>query len=132
MNYYLDTNICIAYLNGRSENVRDKLLAKKPSAIKIPSMVAAELYLGAYKGTKTEKGLQDAERFLSIFEIIPFDDRCILHYAKTRAALERTRQMIGPNDIIIAATVMAHGGILVTNNVREFARVDGLMCEDWI
>ena len=65
------------------------------------------------------------------FEIIPFDETCAAHYAKIRADLEQKGRTIGSNDYLIAATALAHGAVLVTNNVDEFKRVPGLSLECW-
>ena len=65
------------------------------------------------------------------FEIVPFNDACVVQYAKIRAQLERTGKTIGANDYLIAATALAHSAVLVTNNVKEFKRVPGLSLECW-
>ena len=65
------------------------------------------------------------------YEIVLFDARCAITYARIRADLESRGQSIGPNDLMIAATVLTHGGILVTRNTKEFARVQGLELEEW-
>ncbi|HPT13003.1 MAG TPA: PIN domain-containing protein, partial [Bacteroidales bacterium] len=64
-------------------------------------------------------------------EIVPFDDDCSIVYSKIRSAMELKGTIIGPNDYIIAATVLAKNGILVTNNTKEFARVKSLKIENW-
>ena len=65
------------------------------------------------------------------YEIVPFENSMLRTYAKIRAALELTGRKIGYNDTLIAATVLARNGILVTNNTKEFGRIDGLRLEDW-
>ncbi|MDR0916850.1 MAG: type II toxin-antitoxin system VapC family toxin [Oscillospiraceae bacterium] len=132
MTYFLDTNICIYYLNGTSDSVAEKLNALGFTDVKIPSMVAAELYYGAEKSGKREQNRAVSEKFLSLYEIVPFEERAAEHYAKIRAELERGGQLIGNNDIVIAATALAFGGVLVTHNTGEFSRVDGLAIEDWV
>jgi tRNA(fMet)-specific endonuclease VapC len=66
------------------------------------------------------------------FEIVSFDSRSADYYGTVRLELEKKGQLIGPNDLVIAATVLAHGGVLVTHNVKEFKRVKGLKVEDWV
>jgi len=71
-------------------------------------------------------------RFLEPFEVISFDDGSSVVYAKIRAALEKKGKVIGPNDLIIAATVISHKGILITHNIKEFSKISGLQIEDWV
>jgi len=103
-----------------------------PNNIKIPSIVKAELLYGAEKSQHKAKNLANINRFLEPFEIIPFDDDCSIIYSKIRSAMELRGAIIGPNDYIIAATVLAKNGILVTNNTKEFERVKSLKIENWI
>ncbi len=71
------------------------------------------------------------DRFLSPFDIIPFGDKEVMTYGRIRANLERDGNIIGPNDLIIAAITISNGAILVTHNKAEFDRVEGLVIEDW-
>ena len=131
MNYFLDTNICIYALKNTFPSLVDKFKGLPPSQIKIPSIVKAELLYGALKSDKPNKTRTTVERFLFPFEVVPFDDDCCEYYAKTRSTLEMSGKVIGPNDLIIAATTLASNAILVTHNVGEFQRVSGLAIEDW-
>ena len=99
--------------------------------IKIPSMVAAELLYGAEKSGKREYNLKLFKTFLSIYEIINFDYKSAEYYAAIRAELERKGKIIGNNDIVIASTVIANNGVLVTHNVDEFSLIKELKIEDW-
>ena len=94
-------------------------------------MVVAELFHGAEKSTKRESSYEKLALFLSPYTIIHFDVKAARIYASIRAWLERKGQIIGPNDLVIAATTMAHNAILVTHNTKEFERIDGLKVEDW-
>ena len=129
--YFLDTNTCIYFLNGRSESIRKKILMTPPLEIAIPSIVKAELILGAYKGQFPDKTLEKLEKFLQPFEVVPFDDQAAYRYAEVRSKLEKEGRIIGPNDLIIAALALNHDAVLVTNNVIEFTRVEGLQIENW-
>ena len=131
MKFFLDTNICIYALNGQYPGVQNHLLSKKPSDIAIPAMVQAELYFGALKSSSKNKVLETLKRFLAPFEKIAFDPACSIIYAEIRADLEKKGTVIGPNDLIIAATTLAHNAILVTANTREFSRIKKLALEDW-
>lgn len=130
--YFLDANTCIYFLNGKYESIKTKVLTTPPNDIAIPSIVKAELLLGSYKSDQRAKNLEKLERFLQPFEIIPFIDLVTYVYADIRCALEKTGQTIGPNDLLIAAIVKFHEGILVTNNIEEFKRVKGLHLENWV
>lgn len=86
---------------------------------------------GAYKSQKMEEGLNETRDFISDFEVLPFDYSAAVEYGKIRASLERRGEVIGGNDMLIAATALSRNAILVTNNTREFSRIDGLTLEDW-
>lgn len=65
-------------------------------------------------------------------EVVPLDAAAARHYGSLRAELESTGKVIGPNDMLIAAHALALGSVLVTDNVREFSRIDGLQAENWL
>ena len=132
MSFYLDTNTCIYFLKGKFKNIQDRLKEVHPESIKIASIVKAELLLGVEKSQKKEENRKKILQFLRPYEIMGFDDICTGVYARIRAGLELQGKIIGPNDIILAATVIAHEGVLVTNNEKEFKRVSDLKIENWI
>jgi len=131
MTYFLDTNACIYHLNDRAPNLSMRLEQTPSREIKIPSMVAAELLYGAEKSMKRQENLRVFKLFISLYEIANFDEKAAIIYAAIRAELERNGQMIGGNDLVIAATVLAHEGTLITHNIDEFSRVNGLAVDDW-
>ena len=131
MTYFLDTNICIRLLTGRSQNVIDKFESIDLDDIVLPSVVAAELIYGAYKSVKRRENLLKIREFLNQFKMAGFDFAVIESYGVIRSDLERKGVPIGANDYFIAAITKANNGILVTNNTREFSRVEGLLIEDW-
>lgn len=130
--YFLDTNTCIYFLNGKYESIKTKILSTPPNAIAIPSIVKAELLLGAYKSKNKTVNIEKVEQFLEPFEIIPFVDMATYVYAEIRSSTENVGINIGPNDLFIASIVKFHEGVLVTNNVKEFERVDGLQIDNWV
>lgn len=132
MKYYIDTNICIYFLKGINTSIKNKLLEKHPDEIKVCSVVQAELLYGAEKSLKREENLIKIREFLFLFEIVPFGEKETNSYAKIRAELELAGKIIGPNDLLIAATVLENSGILVTNNVKEFGRINNLKIENWL
>ena len=129
--YYLDTNICIFHMRKPFGVLARKINSIDPACIKLPAIVKAELLVGAEKSKRHEETLIETLEFCRPYEIVPFEDSMLLTYARMRAALELKGQKIGYNDTLIAATVLARNGILVTNNIGEFGRIDGLRYEDW-
>jgi len=132
VNYFLDTNICVYYLKGMYGSIAENLLRRHPEEIRIPSMVKAELLYGAYRSRRSSVNIELLEEFLFPFRIVGFSDNECIEYARIRAELEAKGTIVGPNDLIIASTVVAHDGVLVTNNEKEFNRVSGLTVENWI
>ncbi len=129
--YLLDTNVCIVYLKGKSSNVDRRLRSLKRNNIAVCSVVKAELFYGSIRSNNPKKVLQVQKAFVEQFISLPFDDRCALIYGKLRANLASTGTPIGSNDLLIAAIALANNLILVTHNIREFSRVNGLKLEDW-
>ncbi|MDA3894881.1 MAG: type II toxin-antitoxin system VapC family toxin [Desulfobacteraceae bacterium] len=129
--YFLDTNTCIYFLNGKYQYIKKKILLTPPNEIVIPSIVKAELLFGAYKSKNRSENIEKIEQFLEPFEIIFFDDMMTYVYADVRYMTETSGCNVGPNDLFIASIVKFHEGILVTNNVKEFKRIKGLMIENW-
>lgn len=131
MTYYLDSNIIIFALKNKVPGLKEKIRSFSRSKIKVPSMTAAELIAGAYKSKKVEENLHVAFCFMEPYETVPFDADASEIYGKIKSEMEAGGNTIGPNDMVIAATVMSRGGILITNNVKEFEHVKGLQIEDW-
>ncbi len=132
MNYFLDANICIYYLKGINENIKNILLAKHPDNIKIPSIVKAGLLYGVEKSKKRDENIEKVIGFLLPFEIVSFGNAEAYKYSKLRAKLEKEGNVIGPNGLLIASIVLANDGILVTNNINEFNRIKKLKIENWL
>jgi len=129
--FLLDTNTCIAYLNGKNEAVKYHFLQQDPHQISLCSVVKAELLYGAHKSQRKAENLQKLEEFFLYFPSLPFDDHAAEHYGYLRTQLERSGQIIGPNDLLIASIALSADATLVTNNTREFKRVEGLSLADW-
>ena len=131
MKWLLDTNACIRYLNGRSPELRAKVVAAGDAAIVVCSVVKAELFFGAARSTDPTKTLAKQQHFLSRFASLPFDDAAASVFGTVRGHLTNIGQVIGPNDLMIAAIGIANGVKLVSRNLAEFSRVPGLSVEDW-
>ena len=131
MSFFLDTNICIYILKGKFPAIKEVLSRLSPHEIKVPSMVLAELRHGAIRCSTPDPAQRASEKLVQPFEIVPFGPECAEFFAQTRESLERKGEIIGPYDLIIAATVLSHKGTLVTHNTREFQRIKGLSIVDW-
>jgi tRNA(fMet)-specific endonuclease VapC len=131
MRYLLDTNVCIRYLNGQSEAIRQQLKRRKAEEIVLCSVVKAELFYGALKSKNPQKNLGKQHQFVEHFVSLSFDDQAAEAYSQIRANLERIGMPIGPNDLLIGAIALVNEAILVTHNVGEFSRIKGLKVEDW-
>ncbi len=130
--YLLDTNSCIAILNGSSRTLLDRWRSCEPTDISLCAVVKAELLHGARRSTRVAENLETLAVFFAPYVSLPFDDTCAEHYGAIRAELEAMGRPIGPNDLFIAAIARAHGLSVVTHNTRELARVVGLAVEDWL
>lgn len=129
--HMIDSNIFINFLRGKNPDMYKLLQKSDASFFKVPSVVKAELLVGAEKSINPARNRLQVEALLLPFEIIPFDDACVSHYAYIRSYLEKKGQSIGANDYLIAACVLAHGATLITDNVKEFKRIPGLTVEVW-
>ena len=128
--YLLDSNVCIALMRS-TPKVAAHFLRHRLGDVSTCSIVAAELIAGAYLSQARERNLEVTRDFLASLRQFSFDEACLEHYGELRARLTRAGQLIGPNDLLIAATALAHGAILVTHNTAEFSRVPGMLIEDW-
>ena len=129
--YLLDTNVCIAVLNGSSQPLIARLQSHNPGDILLCSIVIAELIYGAYHSSRAADNLRLLDRFFEPFISLPFDDACCDAYGRIRSDLARNGTPIGPNDLLIASTAVANDVTLVTANSKEFGRVAGLRIENW-
>ena len=130
MIYCLDTNIIIAVIRNQAKPIA-KLKATEALEIKVSEVVRAELLFGCLKSNQPDKEQLKVEHVIGPFERLPFSDDAVEHYASIRDDLERDGKIIGPNDLLIAATARSAGAVMVTANKKEFSRVPGLVVEDW-
>ena len=127
----LDTNVCIHVLRDRPPHMRERFNAEA-MGLCISTITLAELHYGAEKSARPIEMRNQVELFAGRLEVLPFNDAASIHYADIRVTLERQGQVIGPYDLMIAGHARSLGLVVVTNNVREFARVEGLRIEDWL
>lgn len=128
----LDTDICIALIKRRSPELITKLKKHKPGEVAISSITLAELHFGVAKSAQPEKNRAALDQFLLPLVILAFDDAAAEGYGRVHAALEVKGAPIGLLDTLIAGHALSINGAVVTNNVREFSRVQGLRVENWI
>ena len=131
LRYMLDTNLCVRVLRDRPEGVRDRFNAEA-DALCISTVILTELLHGAAKSARPDHNRKEVERFAARLEVLAFDEMAADHAADIRAALERAGRNIGGYDLLIAGHARSRGLIVVTGNLGEFSRVEGLRCEDWL
>ena len=130
LKYLLDTNIVIYTMKNRPQQVRRYFKAQQ-GRIGISSVTLGELVFGAEHSQQVERNLADIEALTARLEVLPFDEAAAYHFGQIRAELYRMSRPIGPYDMMIAGHARACGLKLVTNNVKEFKRVQGLIIETW-
>ena len=128
----LDTNICIYIIKNRPPKVREKFQEFSIGELCISTITVSELMYGAFKSEFVEKNLKAIESFLMPFEIVDYDYMASIEYGKIRANLEKKGKVIGNMDMQIAGHALALGLVLVTNNTKEFERVEGLGLDNWV
>lgn len=131
MKYVLDTNVCIRILKGDAPSILRKIDNVSSDNVIIPAIVRFELYYGAFKSNRSVETLKRLNDFLGAFEHADMDSRVGEIAGKLRADLERKGQPVGPYDLLIGATALSLGFILITHNKNEFSRIDNLVIEDW-
>jgi tRNA(fMet)-specific endonuclease VapC len=131
LQYLLDTNIVIYVLKQRPIGAL-KVFNSNAGRMCISSITLAELVHGAEKSQRVSENLQTIEDFTSRLEVLPYTPKAAFHYGSIRAALESKGELIGVNDLHIAAHARSEGLILVTNNMREFTKVPALQTENWV
>lgn len=131
MRYLLDTNICIYAINQRSDSVVERLKLAGRANLATSTIVAAELAFGAEKSNRSGTKRQ-LELFLSGLQVLSWDESAIWHYARQRKLLKEAGTPIGDMDLLIASQALGEDLTLVTNNTREFERIEGLKLENWV
>ena len=132
--YLLDTNACIALINGTEANVRRRFqrAVARDSVVLLSSIVAFELWYGVAKSQRKDSNRQRLEAFFAgPLEWTLFDEDDAQAAGTVRAELEASGTPIGAYDVLLAGQARRRGAILVTSNTKEFVRVDGLKREDW-
>ena len=131
MAYLLDTNARIVYPKSAASPIRARLEKLKPADVFLCSVVKSELLHGAEKYGNRERRLAILAETFAPYASLPFDDAAAATYSRIRNELEAAGNVIGPNDLMIAAIAQTHQLTVVTHNTTEFGRVTGLQIEDW-
>ena len=131
LRYMLDTNLCIRVLRDRPASVRERF-NQEADSLCISTIVLTELLHGAAKSQRPEHNRHEVERFAARLEVLAFDETAADHAADIRAVQERQGRPVGAYDLLIAGHARSRGLVVVTGNLAEFARVDGLRSEDWL
>jgi tRNA(fMet)-specific endonuclease VapC len=132
MKFLLDTNICIYIIKEKPLSVKKRFQSVNSSDIGISIVTVAELEYGAAKSQNPPRNRQTLTTFCIPFEIVGLNPEDARIFGNIRADLERQGQPIGSYDLLIAAQAINRSLIVVTNNVKEFSRIDNLLIENWV
>jgi tRNA(fMet)-specific endonuclease VapC len=135
VNYLLDTNVCIALINGTSSRVRARFIqgSRGKATVATSAIVVHELWYGVAKSVQIAQNTRALAAFLgSEVAVLDYSAKDAQAAGEIRAELERKGKRIGEYDTLIAGQAFARNLILVTANTREFSRVKGLVVEDWL
>ena len=132
MTVMLDTDICFYTIKRKPIRVLKRLEACQPGMVVMSVITFAELINGAKKSQHVEANLRRLNALSELIEVLPFDKDAAMAYGDVRSDLEKRGLIIGGNDLFIAAHALSLKMTLVTNNQREFSRVNGLKIENWV
>lgn len=127
----LDSNVCIRILRDRPAQIKEQFLKGAPS-LAISTIVLHELLYGAERSNRPTHQYELVNAFAAHITVLDFGSEAASHAAHIKAALASKGNLIGPNDLLIAGHARSLGLKLITGNLGEFTRVDGLRCEDWL
>ena len=131
MIYMLDTDICIYIIKRKPLHVLERLRLIQPGQLSMSSITFAELMNGAKKSQRVDANVSRLNALGEILEICSFEQQAAVVYGDVRSSLEKRGEVIGPHDLLIASHALSLDLILVTNNEREFKRVEGLKVDNW-
>ena len=131
MKYMLDTNVCIDYMRGTDQGIKNRLLACKEDELCISSITLSELLYGVNRSSNLVKNRNALYKLLVKIEVIDYGTEASEFYGIIRNELVRRGMVIGALDMLIAAHAMSNKLVLITHNTAEFGRISGLEIEDW-
>lgn len=129
--YLLDTNICIFLIKKKNQKLIEKLKKNYGKKVFLSALTIAELEFGVENSQEKDRNRLALIEFLTIFEILPFEQKDSRAFGVLKADLRKSGKMIGSIDALLAAQAISRSLILVTNNTKEFERVQKLKIEDW-
>lgn len=129
--FLLDTDICITVIRDRPSALRPRF-NEEADRLAISTIVLGELLFGAARSARPAEHRRQVERFAERLDVLPFDAEAASHFADIRADLSARGEIIGGYDLMIAGHARSRGLTVVTHNVREFRRVQGLQVADWL
>ena len=132
MNYLLDTNTCIYIINKKPPSAIKRIRTKRPEEVAISTITIAELEYGVARSQFPDRNRVALLEFLLPFTILEFDQSAATYYGIIRSSLDSLGKPIGSMDMLLAAQARSCNLILVTNNEKEFQRVEGLHTENWV
>jgi tRNA(fMet)-specific endonuclease VapC len=130
LEYMLDTNICIHVMKAYPPALRERFNAIA-ERLCVSSITLGELHYGAEKSARRDANILAIEHFTARLEVLAFTPKAAVHHGQIRAELDRKGRPAGAYDMLIGAHARSEGLIVVTNNMREFARMPGLRAENW-
>ena len=125
----LDTNICAGILRGKSEII--SRYVENAGNVAIPAMAVGELYFGVEKSRDKDKNRRLLKELMAVIPSVQTTDDIMAKYGELRAEMEAAGMRLEDADLLIAATAVSLGAVLVTGNIRHFDRVPGLQVENW-
>ena len=132
MRYMLDTSICSYVLRSRPASVKARFDEAGPDALSVSAVVLAELLYGAARHPAGAAIRREIRDFVSRLAVLPWDETAAEHYGDIRAGLEKRGKPLGAMDLMIAAHARSCGATLVSNDVRHFRPVEGLLLANWV
>ncbi len=132
MRYMLDTNICSYILKKRPASVKAHFNQVHPGDLAISAVVLAELYYGAARHPQGQVILHEINDFISRLSVVPWDEGAAEAYGNLRATLEKSGRPIGAMDMMIAAHAISQKATLISNNLKHFDDIPGLLTDNWV
>jgi tRNA(fMet)-specific endonuclease VapC len=129
--YLLDTDTIVFLLRG-SRSVADKIRETGDDHIATTAVNLAELYFGAFNSNREEDNVRAVDEFRRATRVFGFDSTAAVIFGKIKASLKREKSLVNDSDLLIASIALSTHSVLVTNNVRHFNRIEGLVLENWV
>ena len=129
--FFLDTNICVYFMSRKYPAVTAQFKARDPQTLFVSALVAGELAYGVELSARVESNRTRLNAFLSMLQVVAWDEQAMWHFGQQKARMKKAGTKIGEIDLLIGCQALALGATLVTNNTREFERIDGLQLENW-